>query len=271
MATYSATDTTLGVDYEVMPTGVFRHTDGSWGFRADASGGRKKRKQLKRVGFSSMAAARNARSAFVAGKLGTGRIETITVSEWFDEGNRPGALSSLGWPLHDLSSRRNRPLPIDNHFARVQIELGPSKAANFSASHTSRNPCGPHRCVALCADETCEGLKLLKVPCSTTSSGKTRRGHHVVCCTARRPSQWSRRQPRCCGNGGCVSRPNVFRWVLGGPDKISFSLPAKESRTRRLHSMTDFIIWQTKRDCRACRHMNYGTRSRLGRSSLRCP
>lgn len=85
MATYSATDTTLGVDHEVMPTGVFRHTDGSWGFRADASGGRKKRKQLKRVGFSSMAAARNARTAFVAGKLGTGRLETITVSEWFDE------------------------------------------------------------------------------------------------------------------------------------------------------------------------------------------
>jgi integrase len=85
MDTYSATDTTLGVDHEGMPTGVFRHTDGSWGFRADATGGRKKRRQIKRVGFNSMAAARNARTAFAAGKLGTGRIETITVSEWFDE------------------------------------------------------------------------------------------------------------------------------------------------------------------------------------------
>lgn len=32
-----------------------------------------------------MAAARNARIAFLAGRLGTGKIETITVGEWFEE------------------------------------------------------------------------------------------------------------------------------------------------------------------------------------------
>lgn len=70
-------------DSDEVATGIFKHRDGNWGFRADVDG-RGKRRQIKRVGFPTRQAAARARIAFLGGDPQALRLSDLTVSEWFD-------------------------------------------------------------------------------------------------------------------------------------------------------------------------------------------
>ncbi len=69
-------------DPEEVATGVFKHRDGNWGFRAETEG-RGKRRQIKRVGYPTKMAAYRARIAFMGGNPQAANLSDLTVSEWF--------------------------------------------------------------------------------------------------------------------------------------------------------------------------------------------
>ena len=72
----------LTAESEDMATGVFKHREGNWGFRANVPGGRGK--QIKRVGFGNMAAAYSARASYIGGGVDIGdATSSLTLSQWF--------------------------------------------------------------------------------------------------------------------------------------------------------------------------------------------
>ncbi|GAA1878316.1 tyrosine-type recombinase/integrase [Lapillicoccus jejuensis] len=68
-------------DAEDMATGVFKHREGNWGFRANVPGGAGQ--QVKRVGFATMLAAYAARARYIGGEHDLRKGSQISVDEWF--------------------------------------------------------------------------------------------------------------------------------------------------------------------------------------------
>lgn len=70
-------------DSDEVATGIFKHREGNWGFRADMDGVGKRR-QIKKVGYPTRQAAARARIAFLGGNPQAVKLSDLTVQEWFD-------------------------------------------------------------------------------------------------------------------------------------------------------------------------------------------